>query len=96
MRVSFWYTPFQPSRLLSVTISPIITSHLIDTEALESVCVPVTLRSSDVWKNNNNSAIYTHYTPHGAARLDRLCVSPSLRNRKMGVEKVRTLFYAYI
>jgi len=37
-------------------------------------------------------AIYTHYTPHGAARLDRLYVSPSLRNRKIGVETVMTAF----
>ena len=35
---------------------------------------------------------HTHYTPHGAARLDRLYVSPSLRYRKIGVETVMEAF----
>jgi len=46
----------------------------------------------DVWKTTNTRAIYTHYTPHGAARIDRLYVSPSLRNRKMCVETVMAAF----
>ena len=50
------------------------------------------LELTDVWKTTNNRAISTHYTPHGAARLDRLHVSPSLRNRKMGVETVMAAF----
>ena len=50
------------------------------------------LKLTDVWNTNNNRAIYTHYTPHGAARLDRLYVSPSLRNRKMGVQTVMAAF----
>ena len=50
------------------------------------------LELTDVWKTTNNRAIYTQYTPQGAAWLDRLYVSPSLRNRKIGVETVMAAF----
>jgi len=47
---------------------------------------------TDVWAPAQTRAIYTHYNPHGAARLDNLYVSPDLRNRKIGVETVITAF----
>jgi endonuclease/exonuclease/phosphatase family metal-dependent hydrolase len=50
------------------------------------------LKLTDVWATTHPRAIYTHYTPHGAARLDRLYVSPNLRNRKIGVETVMATF----
>ena len=50
------------------------------------------LELTDVWATTYPRAIYTHYTPHGAARLDRLYVSPNLRNRKIGVETVMAAF----
>ena len=50
------------------------------------------LELTDVWQTTTNRAIYTHYTPHGVARLDRLYVSQSLRSRKMGVETVMAAF----
>ena len=50
------------------------------------------LELTDVWALAQPRAIYTHYTPHGAARLDRLCVSPDLRNHKIGVETVMAAF----
>jgi len=50
------------------------------------------LELTDVWAPAQSRAIYTHYTPHGAARLDRLYDSPDLRNRKFGVETVLAAF----
>jgi len=50
------------------------------------------LELTDVWAPAQPRAIYTHYTPHGAARLDCLYVSPDLRNRKIGVETVMAAF----
>jgi len=50
------------------------------------------LELTDVWATIHPRAIYTHYTPHGAARLDRLYISPNLGNRKIGVETVMAAF----
>ena len=50
------------------------------------------LELTDVWAPAQPRAIYTHYTPHGAARLDHLYVSPDLRNCKIGVETVMAAF----
>jgi len=54
------------------------------------------LKLTDVWTPTQPRAIYTHYTPHGAARLDRLYVWPDLRNRKIGVETVIASFTDHI
>jgi len=37
-------------------------------------------------------AIYTHYTPHGVARLDRMYLSPNVRSQKSGAETVMAAF----
>jgi endonuclease/exonuclease/phosphatase family metal-dependent hydrolase len=47
---------------------------------------------TDVWETFPLRAIFTHYTPHGAARLDRVHLSPNLRSQKSGVETVLAAF----
>ena len=40
----------------------------------------------DVWETVPPRAVYTHYTSHGAARLDRINVASKLSCRKVRVE----------
>jgi len=47
---------------------------------------------TDVWVTISPSDKYTHYTPHGATRLDRMYVFPKLRSSKTGVVTVLATF----
>jgi exonuclease III len=40
----------------------------------------------DAWNGTTQRSIYTHYKPHGAARLDRLYMPKNLSSQKTGVE----------
>jgi exonuclease III len=51
---------------------------------------------TDVWETISTRAIYTHYTPHGAARLDRMYVSPNMKNRNTDVETVMAAFIDHL
>jgi len=42
------------------------------------------LRLTDVWDASLNTHAYTHYTPTGAARLDRIYVTDEIRKLKQG------------
>jgi len=42
----------------------------------------------DVWETVPLRAAYTHYTSHGAARLDRTYIISNLSAQKLGVETV--------
>jgi hypothetical protein len=38
----------------------------------------------DVWDEVPPRLVYTHYTPHGAARLDRIYITDKLSDQKLG------------
>jgi exonuclease III len=42
----------------------------------------------DAWRTDPNRVVYTHYTLHCAARLDRIYMTTNLTDRKLGVETV--------
>ena len=46
----------------------------------------------DMWETVPPRAVYTHYTPHGAARVGRIHVISNLSGQKVGLE---TVFAAY-
>jgi len=50
------------------------------------------LRLVDVWDASLNAQAFTHYTLTGAARLDRIYVSDSIRKNKQGVETLAAAF----
>jgi hypothetical protein len=45
-----------------------------------------------MWGTVSPREVYTHYTPHGAARLDRIYVTSKLNYQKVGVETVFAAF----
>jgi len=45
-----------------------------------------------VWEANPLRHIYTHYTPTGASRIDRIYATKNLKPRKQGVETVAAAF----
>jgi len=50
------------------------------------------LRLTDVWDASLNPHAYTHYTPTGAARLDKIYVTDEIRKLKQGVETLAAAF----
>ena len=50
------------------------------------------LRLTDVWDASLNTYAYTHYTPTGASRLDRIYVADEIRKPKQGVETLAAAF----
>jgi len=46
----------------------------------------------DAWSQTTNNTGYTNYTQNGAARLDRIYMSPNLRLKKTGIETVFVAF----
>ena len=40
--------------------------------------------------------MYAHYTPHGAARLERIYVTSNLSGQKVGVETVYAAFIEHL
>jgi hypothetical protein len=47
---------------------------------------------TDAWEPIPPRAIHMNYTPHGAAHLEPMYVSPNLRSRKSGVETIMAAF----
>ena len=47
---------------------------------------------TDVWDASLNNHAYTHYTPNGAARLDRIYATDDIRKQKTGVETLVAAF----
>ena len=47
---------------------------------------------TDVWEETPPRKIYTHYTPTGASRLDRIYITKNLNVRKKGVTTVTVAF----
>ena len=50
------------------------------------------LRLKDAWDSNRNPKGYTHYTAHGAARLDRFYLTDDLLAGKQGAETIAAAF----
>ena len=46
----------------------------------------------DVWEATQPRNVYTHYTPTGASRIDRIYVTENLIIRKQGVATVAAAF----
>jgi hypothetical protein len=46
----------------------------------------------DIWEVSPGWDIYTHYSRHGASRLERIYVTRNLRDRKKGIETVVAAF----
>jgi len=49
-------------------------------------------RLKDAWDTETNPHVYTHYTPAGAARIDRIYVSEDLLCNKQGAESIAAAF----
>ena len=47
---------------------------------------------SDAWNSRTDTTAYTHYTAHGAARLDRFYLTAGLLRRKTGMATVAAAF----
>jgi exonuclease III len=47
---------------------------------------------TDMWEENPERGIYTHYSRQGASRLDRIYVTRNIRDRKKGIETVVAAF----
>ena len=46
----------------------------------------------DVWQARPGNTAYTHYTIHGASRLDRFYMTESLLRRKTGITTIAAAF----
>jgi endonuclease/exonuclease/phosphatase family metal-dependent hydrolase len=66
------------------------TGHRPSSRALDKLVQG--LRLYDAWDQASNIQTYTHFTPSGAARLDRLYVTEGLRRNKQGVETIADAF----
>jgi len=66
------------------------TGHRYSSRALERLLNG--LQFTDVWDASLNNHAYNHYTPIGAARLDRICATDSIRKHKQGVETLVAAF----
>jgi len=67
------------------------TGHRYSSRALERLLNGLQL--TYVWDASLNNHAYTHYTPTGASRLDRIYATDGIRKHKQGVE---TLVAAFI
>jgi len=50
------------------------------------------LKLVDVWNAPTNMQVYTHYTPTGAAPLDRIYATENIRKNKEGIETIAAAF----
>ena len=66
------------------------TGHRYSSRALERLLNGLQL--TDVWDASLNNHAYTHYTPTGVARLDRICPTDDIRKHKQGVETLLAVF----
>jgi len=66
------------------------TGHRNSSRTLERLIQGLDL--VDVWDATVYRQIYTHYTPTGAARLDRIYITEDLRQQKQGVETIAAAF----
>ena len=46
----------------------------------------------DAWNTSMSRRMYTHYTPTGASRIDRIYVTTKIMFKKEGVETVAAAF----
>jgi exonuclease III len=67
-----------------------VTGGANHSRALAAVIQGYSLR--DVWQNDSRRKIYTHYTGHGASRLDRIYVTNNLWGAKQHVETLPAAF----
>ena len=73
------------------TLSPIDTTGTHSTSnALTNIITGLNL--VDMWTQDPNRPVYTHYTPQGASRLDRFYISKDEVGKKSGIETVPTAF----
>jgi hypothetical protein len=47
---------------------------------------------TDAWTQNPVRPTYTHYTPHGASRLDLFYVTGNILTQKLGIETLPAAF----
>ena len=66
------------------------TGHRYSSRALERLLIGLQL--TDVWDASLNNHAYTHYTPNGVARLDRICATDGIRKHKQVVETLVAAF----
>jgi endonuclease/exonuclease/phosphatase family metal-dependent hydrolase len=66
------------------------TGHGSYSRSLSTLIHGYSLR--DAWQTRPDNTAYTHYTTHGATRLDRLYLTEGLLRRKTGVTTVAAAF----
>ena len=50
----------------------------------------------DAWDTSTSRRIYTHYTPNGASRIDRMYVTRNILSKKQSVETVAAAFIDHL
>jgi endonuclease/exonuclease/phosphatase family metal-dependent hydrolase len=50
------------------------------------------LKMTDAWDKTTGKKAFTHYTTHGASRLDRIYLSLTLLNQRKGIETIVNAF----
>ena len=50
------------------------------------------LNRNDAWNAHTAKTTYTHYTPKGASRLDRMYIGNNMKSKKIGIETVAAAF----
>jgi len=66
------------------------TGHFNYSKALDRIIRGVELQ--DVWRANPLRTIFTHYSPMGASRIDRIYTTKEMSDKKIGVETVAAAF----
>ena len=66
------------------------TGHVNPRKALEILIKGLNLQDTGIIRTTRQG--FTHYTPQGAARIDRIYVSPQLRGQQQGIETIPAAF----
>ena len=66
------------------------TGHANPSKALEILIKGLNLQDTGIVQTTRQG--FTHYTPQGAARLDRIYVSPQIRGQQQGIETIPAAF----
>jgi len=69
---------------------PIQTAQVSAIAGLDNVVRGLHL--TDAWEATPHRKVYTHYTPTGYSRIDRIYVTENLKRRKDGVATVAAAF----
>jgi len=66
------------------------TGHFNNSKALDGLVRGFDLH--DMWRENLLRTVFTHYTPMGASRIDRIYTTRNTSDKKIGVETVAAVF----